>query len=102
VVAQVGQLLADAVEVVPVREVPVRERAAVATGRAGVAAMQDLRARAALPRQRLGLQAEVADAVEVARQVRLVLGPDALERGDELRCAPVALPMLEYPIRNMA
>jgi hypothetical protein len=58
--------------------------------------------RAALPRQRLGLQAEVADAVEVARQVRLVLGPDALERGDELRCAPVALPMLEYPIRNMA
>ena len=102
VLPQLVELLADSVEVLAVGEVPVGELAAVAAGGGGVAALEDLRVRAGGPGQRLGLEAEVADAVEVARQVGLVLRPDALESSDELGAAAVTLVMLQPRLAELA
>jgi hypothetical protein len=51
--------------------------------------------RTALARDRLGLEVEVVQPVEVAAQLGVVGGPDLLEVADELLGAPVALAVLE-------
>ena len=102
VAPQLGELVPDAVEVLAVGEVPVGQLPAVAPRGGRIAALEDLRVRAPRPGQRLGLEAEVADPVEVTGQVRLVLRPDQLERGDELGGAPVALVVLEPRLAKLA
>jgi hypothetical protein len=100
--AQVVEVLPNAVERLAVREVPVRQPAAVQAGSRGVPTLEDLGVRAARPRERLRLQAEVTDAVEVAGEVGLVLGPDPLQREDELGAAAVALVVLEPRLAELA
>src|SRR5579862_2810244 len=92
---EVVELLPHAVERLAVREVPVAVAPAVDPRGARVAALEYLRVRAAVPRQGLRLQVEVADPVEVTGQLGVVGGPDELERLDELGAAPVALVVLE-------
>ena len=45
--------------------------------------------------QRLGFQGVVAEAIEVAGEAEVVLGPDALEGADEFLGTPIALVMVE-------
>ena len=95
VVADLDDLLGDAVEVLAVGEVPVGVEAAVAPRGGRVAALEDLRVGPLRGVERLGLQREVVDAVEVAAEVHVVLGPDLAQHLEELGAAAVALVVLE-------
>lgn len=87
----VSDLLGDAVEVLAVGEVPVGDASGHLPGGGGVAALEDLRVRAVRRGDRLGLQREVPDAVEVSGEFGVVLGPDGTQGPDELLGAAVAL-----------
>jgi len=102
VLLHLSELLADAVEVLAVGEVPVAEPAAIAPRGGRVAALEDLRVRSARPGQRLGLEAEVPDPVEVTSQLGRVRRPDSLERGDELGRSPVPLVVLQPGLAELA
>ncbi|MCO5561387.1 hypothetical protein L7F22_015008 [Adiantum nelumboides] len=90
-------LLGEAVVVLAVGEVPVRDGATVAAGRGGVAALEDLRVRAAGDIDRAGLEVEAVHPVEVAGELGAALtgGPDLAQHADELVGAAVALVVLE-------
>ena len=95
VVAHLDDLLGDAVEVLAVGEVPVGVAAAVAPRGRRVAALEDLGVRPLGGVERLGLEGEVVDAVEVAAEINVVLGPDLAQHLQELRAAAVPLVVFE-------
>ena len=95
VIAHVDDLLGDAVEVLAVGEVPVRVQAAVAACGRRVAALEDFRVRPLGRVERLRLQREVVDAVEVAAEVDVVLVQILPQHLEELGAAPVALVVFE-------
>ena len=95
VVAHLDDLLSDAVEILSVGEVPVGVVAAVAPGRRRVPALEDLRIRPLGRVERLGLEGEVVDAVEVAAEIDVVLGPDLAQNLQELGAAAVPLVVFE-------
>jgi hypothetical protein len=81
--------------VLAVGEVPVGYAAAVAARCRGAAALEDLRVRAAGNVDRLGRHVEVVQPVEVAGELRAVVGPEGAEHADELLGAAVALVVLQ-------
>lgn len=87
----VGELLDDAVEVLAVAEIPVRDPPGHTPGRRGVTALEDLRVRAVVGVERLGFKREVPEPVEVTGEGEVVLGPDAAQGTDELLRAAVTL-----------
>jgi len=91
----VVDLLGDAVEVPAVAEVPVGDAAGHGASGGGVAALEDLRVRALRGVQRLGLEGEVTQPVEVSGEFGVVLGPDLAQGADELLGAAVALVMFQ-------
>ena len=70
----VDDLLGDAVEVLTVAEVPVRDAAGHRAGGRRVAALEDLRMRAARDLGGFGFEVEVVQAVEVAGELGVLAG----------------------------
>jgi len=90
-----GDLLADAVEVLAVAEVPVADAARHGAGGGRVAALEDLGVGTCGVTQRLGLEVEVVEPVEVTVELRVLVRPDLTDIPDELLAAPVSLVVLK-------
>src|SRR6478735_12815518 len=94
-VAYLDDLFGHPFEILAVGEVPIGVMATVAARGGGVAALEDFRVGPLGRVERLGLQREVMNAVEIAAEVDVVFGPDLAKHLQELRTAAVALVMLQ-------
>src|SRR6478609_3848356 len=94
-VAYLDDLFGHPFEILAVGEVPIGVMATVAARGGGVAALEDFRVGPLGRVERLGLQREVMNAVEVATEINVILGPDPAQHLQELRAAAVALVVFE-------
>jgi hypothetical protein len=92
--AHLVDLLGDAVEVLAVTEVPVRHPAGHGARGGRVATLEDLRMRLAWAADRLGLEVEVVQPVEVAVELGVLGRPDLAQYPDELLRTAIALIVL--------